>query len=266
MKKTYISLFLRKTGFLHLADKIWFHRQKISNAKSNKQFKKQYPEIALPPDYLMYEAYKLDYKNYFFDGKITAGEYFDIFKEHINVENARILEWGCGPGRIIRHLPEVAKKYNCKVYGTDYNKQSIEWCKEQLADITFSLNNLNPPLPYADSFFEVVYGISIFTHLSENLHYEWFNELMRILKPSGILMISTQGEAFMEKLTEEEQILFKAGELVVRGNVKEGHRVYSAFQPEKFMIKLAEEQQVAAFYKGKANGNPQQDIWIIRKI
>lgn len=58
---------------------------------------------------------------------------------------------------------------------------------------------------YENDFFDVVYGISIFTHLSKEMHYKWFNELMRILKPGGMVILTLHGEAFKLQLSEEER-------------------------------------------------------------
>ena len=45
---------------------------KYQNKKDNEAFKKKFPDIVLPPDYLMYESFKLDYASYYFGGKKTA--------------------------------------------------------------------------------------------------------------------------------------------------------------------------------------------------
>ena len=49
----------------------------------------------------------------------------------------RILEFGCGVGRMIRHLPEIA--LNAELWGVDINAEHIRWCIE----------NLTPPIHFA---------------------------------------------------------------------------------------------------------------------
>ena len=163
-------------------------------------------------------------------------------------------------------MPETIGN-GCEYYGTDYNAKSIDWCSKNLSGIHFNLNSLNAELPYADNFFDVIYGISIFTHLSEKLHFDWFKELYRTLKPGGILFLTTQGTNFIGKLTSGELEIFQNGDLVVRGNVKEGHRTYSAFQPKKFIQKLFENCMIEEHIEPEpesGKGIP-QDIWIVRK-
>ena len=73
----------------------------------------------------MYESFQINYKNYFTEGKNAAGWIADHVKKHITLEGKKILDWGCGPGRVVRHMPEVVNN-GCEFYGTDYNTKTIE--------------------------------------------------------------------------------------------------------------------------------------------
>jgi ubiquinone/menaquinone biosynthesis C-methylase UbiE len=188
------------------------------------------------------------------------------FAKHIDLKNRRILDWGCGPGRIIRHLPNVIGN-GCEYYGTDYNEKSIDWCSINLKGIHFNKNSIVAQLPYENDFVDVIYGISIFTHLSEPLHHDWYNELYRILKPSGIMFLTTQGDHFKIKLTDLELKNYNNNNLIVRGNVKEGHRTFSAFHPQGFMRELFKNVEILEHIETipeHGRGLP-QDIWIIKK-
>ena len=114
--------------------------------------------------------------------------------------------------------------------------------------------------------FDVIYGISIFTHLSKEMHFAWFNELLRVLKHGGIMLLTLHGSAFKEKLTKAEKIKFEKGELVVKSNTKEGHRTFGAFQPASFVKELVGLNEILEHIPGDVkNGKPQQDVWIIKK-
>ena len=154
-----------------------------------------------------------------------------------------------------------------EVYGTDYNPRSIRWNTANLPAIRFNLNKLEADLPYASDFFDAIYGISILTHLSENMHTDWYYELYRVLKPGGLLLLTTQGDVFMEKLTPAERDRYLQGQLVVRGKVKEGHRTYSAFHPTAYMQQLFANAEILAHIGPKPEKGKwlPQDIWIIRK-
>lgn len=264
--KYLISRLLRRGGVIYSADKLRYYYLSWRNSKSNKDFLKRNPHLILPPDYLMYESFQLDYKKYYEDSRQTAIWLKEYFEKYVNLQNKRILDWGCGPGRIIRHLPSVINN-GCSFYGTDYNEQSIAWCSKHIHEVHFNTNQLEAKLPYENDFFDVIYGISIFTHLSESMHYNWFNELYRILKTGGILFLTTQGANFLVKLNQTEKKNFQSGKLVVRGKVKEGHRTFSAFQPKSFMEALFNQMKVLEHVElpmGNTKVVP-QDIWIVRK-
>ena len=267
MKKGQISNLLRKLGMIYFTDRIRFYIQKFKNKKENREFKSNNPDVTLPPDYLIYESFQINYRKYYTESFETAKKLTGHFKKHINLKEKRILDWGCGPGRIIQHLPTVIGN-GCEYFGTDYNKRSIDWCSQNLPDIEFNNNTLEAKLPYSDNFFDVICGISIFTHLSEQLHFDWYNELFRILKPSGIMYLTTQGDNFKVKLTKNELNKYKDNKLIVRGKVKEGHRTFSAFHPKDFMKKLFDNAKILEHIESKPEKGKwlPQDIWIIRKI
>ncbi len=237
----------------------------IKTSKQRHKFLKENPGIKLPPPFYVYETFNLNYPAFYDKSNETAKWLVSYFRKYYTLENISILDWGCGPGRIIRHLP-VLLDSSCSFYGTDYNKKYITWCSKNIPGVTFYVNNLQPPLQFMDNMFDIIYGISIFTHLSLQMHYAWFNELIRILKPGGILFLTLQGEAFRIKLSANEKNLFDAGELIMKANTKEGHRTFSAFQPPVFVKKLIGKNELLEHVAGEIkNGKPEQDVWIIRK-
>lgn len=260
-----ISTFFRKLGLIKHIDKIHFYVCWIKSHKHRKRFKKKHPYIKLPPAYFIYETFKLDYFGFYNHSIESAKDLIKHFEKYKKLEGVSVLDWGCGPGRIIRHLPSFMDK-TCKFYGSDYNEKYIKWCKKNIPNVSFETNELTPPLNFERNSFDIIYGISIFTHLSREMHYAWFDELFRVLKPGGIILLSLQGNAFIKKLTESEKNKYKKGDLVVKANTKEGHRTYSAFQPKSFVKELVGENEILEHKEGYvSNDRPQQDIWIIKK-
>lgn len=98
-----------------------------------------------------------------------------------------ILDFGCGCGRT---LLAFEKNNYSNFYGTDIDKEGINWCKNNLRFAKFYKNEFLPPLKYSSDFFDLVYSISVFTHLNEQYQIEWLSELKRILKPGGYLLIT----------------------------------------------------------------------------
>ena len=267
MKKIVIKRFLARIKVLTLVEQINFYLQKFKNRKSNTAFKKKNPDVKLPPDFYMYETFQLNYEKFYTNGIPTAKWLCDHISEFKTLQNISILDWGCGTGRVLRHLPKIAGNSN-QYFGCDYNAKYVKWSSENLENIDFKLNKVVPPLNYENKKFDVVYGISIFTHLSLEQHYKWFEELYRVLKPDGILFITTHGNVHSFKLIEKELVKYNLGELIVHDFKKEGNRLFSSYQPSSFMTNIAKQTnfQVLKHIPGEmTNGKPQQDIWIFKK-
>ena len=243
MTKTFVSTLLRNLGFIRLFDKVRFYITYARTYSLRRQFFKENPNIKLPPAYYIYETFNLNYYSFYNSSKDTAKWLVSFFERYTKLQDINILDWGCGPGRVIRHLPDLTDE-TCQFHGTDYNRRYIEWCNKNIEGVTFSSNKLTPPLSYEDNFFEIVYGISIFTHLSERMHWAWFDELVRVIKPGGILIITLQGLVFRAKLTDTEKREFDRGNLVNRSKTKEGHRTFSAFHPSSFVQELVKNHEV----------------------
>ncbi len=194
-------------------------------------------------------------------GEEVANYIHNMFDEtNINLE--RTLEWGCGPGRVIRHL---RPRLQGEMHGTDYNTESIDWCKKNLPGIVFQKNKLNPPLNYNDNYFDFVYAISVFTHLSEKVSLMWIKELSRILKPGGTLMIWTNGDKIAQFLLSNEKKLYDAETWVVRDNYKEGKKMFLSFHhPKLVRNKLLREFEIVKHFPGGFTGIA-QDIWVARQ-
>lgn len=254
-------------NLLSSAEKARFYWQKLKYKKANDAFKKNNPDFPLPPEFFIYETYRLNYKWYYEDGKNTAAEILKRFSPYISitVPGIKILDWGCGPGRIIRHFPELLP--GAEIFGIDYNEKYIQWCKEHLKGINFSVNKIFPPANFADNFFDIVTGLSVFTHLSEKGHHEWIDELYRLLKPGRFALITTQGTAYYTKLTDLEKQLFDTNNLVIRKHMKEGNRLFSSFQPMGYVENLLKGKfKIIEFLPGKlARGEASQDTWLIQK-
>jgi SAM-dependent methyltransferase len=98
--------------------------------------------------------------------------------------------------------------------------------------------------------------------LSEEAHHAWLEELLRVLKPGGVLFLTLHGASFRDKLSGREKADFDAGKLVVRGLVKEGHRTFTAFHPESWVRSWFPPGSIAEHLSG---GTGDQDVWIIKK-
>ncbi len=165
-------------------------------------------------------------------------------------------------------MPGLAREGDSmSFFGADYNKRSIQWCQKNIPNVSFNHNQLATPLVFDENTFDLIYGISIFTHLPLDSHYQWYRELIRILKPGGILFLTVSSDGFQGKMTDTEKSEYDRGNLVVRAKTRVGHRIYVAFQLSSFMRSLFEGQQILEhFERGVENGKPQQDKWLIKRV
>jgi ubiquinone/menaquinone biosynthesis C-methylase UbiE len=266
MKKIALKKILSKFNLLPVIEQINFQREKWQNKKSNLAFKKKNPNVKLPPDFYLYETFNLNYDKFYTNGKPTATWLVNHISPFKKFKNLSILDWGCGTGRILRHLPTILETSN-SFYGTDYNKKYVKWCSENLDGIQFRNNSLKPPLDFKADSMDVIYGISIFTHLSEELHFSWIHELTRVLKHGGILFLTTHGDAHTFKLLPKEQVLYDKGNLIVHAYKKEGNRLYASYQSPEFFRGMCSKNnlKVLKHIPGEIRNNkPQQDVWILR--
>ncbi|MFK8049339.1 MAG: class I SAM-dependent methyltransferase [Halioglobus sp.] len=228
---------LRATGTLKFVDwgKYWLHR--INVLPANIRFKRNNPDFPLPPPDLAFDAYNgVDWHNYRDVGAVHASIFADIVKRTHPPGELSILEWGCGPGRLIRNMRGLFDGYNLQLTGTDYNPRTIEWCSKNLPEIDFHLNELMPPLPFPDEQYDLVYCFSVFTHLSEEAQKAWAAELKRLVKPGGVFICTTHGEDCRHLLTSQEDIdTYEAGQVVLKGKYVEGKKWYLAVHPERFV-------------------------------
>jgi SAM-dependent methyltransferase len=199
----------------------------------------------------------------------SGAQHAELVREALREDGAEIeeldalLDWGCGCGRVLRHWSALP---STQVFGCDINPKMVAWCETNLDFADVAVTDLDPPLPYADSTFDLVYAFSVFTHLSERLQHAWMAECLRMLRPGGYLLLSTMGEYYLglQRLTESERHAFAGGELVVLYEHSAGTSLCSAYHPPEYVrTKLAAAFEPVAFRPAVEGGR--HDIHLLRK-
>jgi SAM-dependent methyltransferase len=138
-------------------------------------------------------------------GKHALGEGFNFYSEIKRyaanlgrplTRDSQILDFGCGWGRMTRFFLKDLVPDN--LYGIDVNSEMIDICLNTVRQGNYSVGTPEPPTKFANNSFDVIYAYSVFSHLSEFVHIKWVEELSRILKPGGILIVTTQARQFIE--------------------------------------------------------------------
>ena len=263
---------VRKAGLLMQVDYVRYLADYLRTRSENRRIEADNPQIRFPPSYLAYDAYSSCAHAWYLEtGRKAAQAIWKLLAPWLagpgHASPALVVEWGCGPARIIRHLPAVCRRSDVRFIGTDYNRETIAWCQASVSGIAFEHNGLTPPLPMPDASVDALYCVSVFTHLSEEMHFAWIAEIARVLRPGGIVLMALNGDRFLPTLNDAERPRYESGQLVVRGNVLEGSRTYLAFHPPAFVRdKLLAGLEVLVH---ETNPDPHissgQDIWIARR-
>jgi SAM-dependent methyltransferase len=194
----------------------------------------------LPPPYLiMLVAGAPDWKWFIESGKNTVKAFADyVVQGGCSFQKAqRILDLGCGCGRIARHLPAMT---SADIHGADYNPRLVRWCAANLKG-SFKRNSLHPPLPYPDQHFDIVYLVSVFTHLRAETQREWLAELRRVTRPGGVILITFHDEDQKTLPEGANAALADAGIHVANDHVQ-GSNLMATFQTREHARRTFGEQ------------------------
>jgi SAM-dependent methyltransferase/CBS domain-containing protein len=173
-----------------------------------------------------------------------------------------VLDFGCGCGRVIRHLKELP---DTRLFGCDYNPDLIAWCRANLPFAEYATNGLEPGLEYADDSFGLVYALSVFTHLPEEMQLPWMAELYRVVKPGGTLLVTVVGASRIASLGKEDADAFRAGELVATYATQAGTNRCAVFHPREYVEQVFSTGFELVAYVPDAAFGMRQDIVLLAK-
>jgi SAM-dependent methyltransferase len=108
-----------------------------------------------------------------------------------------VLDFGCGWGRIFRFFLKDIDP--ARLHGTDVSEEMVTFCRQEFRWGTFHRNDPFPPTKFGDGTFDLIYALSVFSHLSEDAHRKWLAEFKRILVPGGVLIATTWGREFITR-------------------------------------------------------------------
>lgn len=134
-------------------------------------------------------------------GRRTRAEIVDRLPPDWSFADKRILDFGCGAGRTLRHF--AGETAESEVWGCDIDEPSVRWLSDNLCPpFQVFVNAPEPPINQASSSFDLIWGISVFTHLTDSWS-RWLVELHRILGSDGLLFLTFMGSGMSELITGE---------------------------------------------------------------
>jgi len=180
----------------------------------------------------------------------------------------RMLDWGCGCGRVTAHF--LLESNGVEVHGCDIDSEAIAWCAAHLETGRFARIDPWPPTPYADATFDLVIGFSVFTHLAREVQRAWLAEMRRIIAPGGLFLASTHGSfaatfAYRENFAEllRDGIADTIHDPTLDGIAPDGY-YRGVFQTREFTVREWSKYFEILEYKERGMGN-YQDLVVMRR-
>jgi SAM-dependent methyltransferase len=115
-----------------------------------------------------------------------------------SLDGKSVLDFGCGPGRTLSAFLQDGER--AEFVGCDIHADSIAWATAELSPpFSFFVCRDAPPLAQPDQRFDLVYGMSVFTHITDQWS-NWLVELHRVMRPGAIAVLSVLGPVAASRL------------------------------------------------------------------
>jgi SAM-dependent methyltransferase len=113
--------------------------------------------------------------------------------------SGRVLELGCGAGRLTGYLAEMAQT----VHGIDLSPEMVAYSRRRYPRATFSQGDLRDMTAIGDQSWDaVVAAYNVIDVLSDGARAELLDEIARVLVPGGLLVMSSHNRAIANRLGE----------------------------------------------------------------
>ena len=110
----------------------------------------------------------------------------------------RVLDFGVGAARQLlhftRHFPRP------EYHACDVDPELAAFVGRAYPNVQVRANLFEPPLEYPDGHFDMVYGVSVFSHLAPAAHLPWLRELHRVTRSGGSCFLTTEGWAALPRV------------------------------------------------------------------
>ena len=118
--------------------------------------------------------------------------------------DARVLDFGCGWGRLYRTL----LRDPFEVVGIDSEPSVLKMCRDAIPAGKFLHIKTMPPYPLDASSFDFIFAFSVFSHLAENPAKKILAEISRVAKPGAHLALTLLKRSQFEALSDQDGMGF----------------------------------------------------------
>jgi 2-polyprenyl-3-methyl-5-hydroxy-6-metoxy-1,4-benzoquinol methylase len=116
-------------------------------------------------------------------------------REHVTA-GQRVLDLGCGSGEFTSSLAAAG----AQVIGAEVAETAILAAQRLHPDGDFRLVPFDGELPFDDDAFELVWASEVIEHVADT--HLWLNEVRRVLRPGGRLLITTPSHGRLRLLRD----------------------------------------------------------------
>lgn len=228
--------------------------------------------------YLTQGHYNVDeYQNSIIPAVVNMRNYLEQSGVNLSKINS-LLDFGCGSARLLVGWHLIVPMIN-DLHGCDLNEKLLSWAQENLPEqIKCLKSNLMPPLPYSDNQFELIYLISVFTHISLDAQKSWVQEFKRILKVGSHILLTLHGELYVRnhfwRENQKIEAFLNKGYIENNSSSEEGSNIYGTFHMPAVVEKLFQGFQLVGYFpNGRINHQrtlfqiaQSQDVYIFKYL
>lgn len=142
----------------------------------------------------------------------------ELVEQSGGADKLKLLDVGCGTGRTLHQL--AIAHPTMRLHGCDMSPAYVKLARKRLKDVdevTLAVEN-GEALPWADETFDIVTSTYMFHELPRNARRNVVREMLRVLRPGGLLVIEDSAQ-----ISESPEL-----EAVLRGFPREFHEPFYA--------------------------------------
>ena len=121
-----------------------------------------------------------------------------VIDRYRNALSGRVLELGCGAGRLTGHLSEVARE----VHGIDLSPAMVAYCQQAYPEATFSVGDLRDLSRFPNGSYDaVVAPFNVMDVLGDAARRAVVDQIHRLLAADGLFILSSHNRCYARRIS-----------------------------------------------------------------
>ena len=126
--------------------------------------------------------------------KLHPSEATALVRYRDDIHGQRVLDLGCGAGRLTTYLRPLVKKY----VGLDVSAHMIKHCQMTFQGLNFVQGDMRSLTPFDDGEFDSVFAVAnLMDAVSHAERLQVLAEVRRVLAPSGLFVFSAHNRSYL---------------------------------------------------------------------